>query len=139
MAEFWRTKTFQVLSRDWNHKLEESGFSDIEIDLKQDRALKRRAASCYEKASPLEREVKLEYFCFVSSLVNETFFPNELEKIIMTRHADGDTIEEIVQRIRSDGISRDRKTVRRIIRRWQMKWGVRHWSLKEMHLKRSIK
>ena len=136
MAEFWRTKVFKVLSKEWNDRLKITGFIDAEIELKNDRALKQRATNSYRQATELERESRLEYYCFLGYLTNNTLFPTELEKHIMVRHADGATIKEIVQEISSRGISRDRKTVRRIIRRWQTKWGIINWSLKEMHLKK---
>lgn len=139
MADFWRTRTFRTLSKDWDQILEKSGFNDVEKDLTNARVLKKRASSCYERAVEVERETKLEYYCFLGYLANNTIFPSELEKLVMIRHSEGAKIQEITREIENTGISRDRKTVRRIIRRWQMKWGVREWSLKELHLKKPIK
>lgn len=137
MALFWRTKNFKNTYKEWNRKLQLSGFKDIEAELKGDRVLRQRATNCYRQATQLERESRLEYFCFVGHLVHTTIFESELEKDVMFKHSEGLTIKEIVDDIKHKGISRDRKTIRYIIRRWQMKWGIRTWNLKQMNLKKS--
>lgn len=135
MAEFWRTKSFKLLSYSWNQKLEVTGFKDAEIELKGDRALKQRATNSYRQASQLERESRLDYFLFLGHLAQNTKFQCDLEKFVMLRHSEGATIKEIVEEISLRGISRDRKTIRFIIRRWQMKWGIRSWTKRQMNLK----
>ena len=132
--QFWRTKQFQALSKTWELNLKRCGFQDAEVSLKGDRALKQRATNSYRQASELERDTRLEYYRILGQLTNETKFKNELEKKIMVMHADGHTIKEIVEGLH---ISRDRKTIRYIIRRWQMKWGIRNWSLSQMNLKKT--
>lgn len=135
MEQFWRKKSFKILSRQWNKRLIESGFSDAEIEIKSDRILKQRATNSYRQATQLERESRLEYYCFLGYLANNTEFPNELEKFVMLRHAEGATIREIVDELNCRGIIRHRQTIRYVIRRWQTKWGIRTWSLREMNLK----
>ena len=139
MAEFWRTKQFRVILKTWNQKLEKSGFSDAEIELKGDRSLKQKATNAYRQAPNLERESRLEYYCFVGHLAQNAVFPNELEKIIMLKHSEGATIKEIVNELKKAGASRDRRTIRFIIRRYQAKWGIRHWTPKQMDLKKTTK
>lgn len=136
MGEFWRTKNFKFLSKTWSQKLEQSGFVDCEIDLKEGRVLRQRATNVYRQASESERESRLEYYSFLGYLAHNTLFPNDLEKLVMIRHSEGATIKEIVIEINKLGIFRDRKTIRFIIRRWQTKWGVKNWSLREMNLKK---
>lgn len=136
--DFWRTRKFKTLYKEWNKKLELSGFTDAEIDLKDDRTLKQRATNCYRQASELERESRLEYYSFLGYLAHNTKFPNELEKYIMARHSEGATIKEIVNEVNSMGGPKHRCTVRYIIRRWQVKWGIKSWSLRQLHLKKCI-
>lgn len=136
MEQFWRRRNFKLLSQTWNKKLEESGFQDAEVEIRGDRSLKQRAVNAYRQAPRLERETRLEYFMFLGYLAHNTMFPSQIEKYIMIRHADGATIQEIAFEIDRIGISRTTKTIGRIIRRWQMKWGVKSWSLKQMHLKK---
>lgn len=136
MAHFWRTKGFKQLSGHWNKKLEATGFCDAEIELKGDRALRQRATNSYRQATQLERDSRIEYYSFLGHLANNTIFPNELERTIMLRHSEGAQIKEIVKEINAKGIARERKTVKYIIRRWQNKWGIRSWSLRQMNLKK---
>lgn len=138
MTEFWRTKKFRELYKTWNEKLKESEFEDAEIDLKGDRALKQKAANSYRQATELERDTRFEYFRILGSLANHSEFKCELHKTIMLKHADGSTIKEIVEAIRLEGITKDRKTVGYIIRRYQHKWGLKHWTPKQMKIKKVI-
>lgn len=137
--EFWKTKQFRTLLKTWNQRLDETGFEDAEIELRHERALKQRASNSYRQASQLERETRLDYYLFLGKLVSEATFTNNLEKMVMHKHAEGSSIQEITRFIELNGISRDRKTIRHIIRRYQMRWGIRKWSLKQMKLKTIIK
>lgn len=136
MAQFWRTKSFRHLSKIWNNKLKQSDFLDAEIELGSERALKQRATNCYNQASELERETRFEYYSFLGYLAQNTDFISNLDRIIMIMHADGATIKEIVKELDKLNMPRERKTVGRIIRRWQMSWGIRSWSLKQMYLRK---
>lgn len=135
MEQFWRKKSFKILQREWNKKLVETGFVDAEIEIKSDRILKQRATNSYRQATQLERESRLEYYCFLGYLAHNTVFPSELEKFVMIRHAEGASIREITDELTLRGIVRHRQTIRHVIRRWQTKWGIRTWSLREMNLK----
>jgi hypothetical protein len=139
MAEVWRTKSFKNLLKTWNKKLEQTGFVDAEVELKEDRSLKQRATNSYRQATELERDSRLEYFRIIGNLANNTKFPNDVEKLIMLRHSEGETINSILKEVKSNNGPRNRKTVRFTIRRWQMKWGIKYWTLKQMNLKSLIK
>src|SRR5271155_1561759 len=101
MEQFWRKKTFKLLLVEWNKKLENAGFDDAEVQLEEDRALKQRSSNSYRQANELERETRLEYYCFLGHLVGSTIFPNELEKFILIMHSEGHTIREIVDEAKS--------------------------------------
>lgn len=131
MAEFWRTKSFKILSIEWNKKLEGSGFKDAEAELKNERSLKQRATNSYRQASELERETRLEYYCFLGYLAHNTIFQNAVEKIVMVRHSDGASCKEIAQEI-----GRHRHYVEFIIKRWQTTWGIKSWSRQARGLKK---
>jgi hypothetical protein len=136
MEQFWRTKKFKTLTVVWNKKLEASGFHDAEIELKGDRALKQRATNSYRQASELERESRLEYYCFLGYLAHNTMFVDEIEKFIMIRHSEGAEDKEIVEELKNMGVSRHRQTVSYVIKRWQVKWGVKNWSLRQRNLRK---
>lgn len=135
MSQFWRTKGFKSLSIVWNKQLEQTGFKDAEIELKGDRALKQRSTNAYRQATQLERDTRLDYYMLLGQWVNQTQFPNDLERYVMSRCAEGATIQEIISGIQRDGLFIHRQTVRHIIRRWQMKWGIKYWTPKQMNLK----
>lgn len=149
MAQFWRTKEFKNLEDIWNEKLKDSGFLDHESD--KGKIKKNGTENNYLASDQLLREVKEEYHSQIGYFANNTdvlngekdlslfvyaCFPNELEKLVMVRHSEGATIKEIVEEIHVHGLTRDRKTIRYIIRRWQMKWGIKSWSLRQMNLKK---
>ncbi len=136
MEQFWRTKKFKTLIVVWNKKLEISGFKDAEIEVKGDRALKQRATNAYRQASELERESRLEYYSFLGYLAHNTKFEDLTEQLIMIRHSEGYEDKEIVEELKSMGCSKHRQTVSYIIKRWQMKWGVKNWSLKQRNLRK---
>jgi hypothetical protein len=131
MEQFWRKKSFRVLSQEWNKKLECSGFTDVEVELKGDRALKQRATNCYRQANSLERETRLEYYLFLGHLAHNTIFPNDLEKLVMIRYSEGKTYGEIAIEVK-----RHRHSIEFIVKRWQTKWGVKRWSLQARGLKK---
>lgn len=137
MAEFWRSKKFRELYKTWNSKLKSSGFVDSETDLQGDRALKQRATNSYRQADQLERESRLDYYMLLGNLVHNTNFNSEVDEIVMTLHADGFSIKEIMAEMGKKGFRRHRHTIRFIIKRWQMKWGIKHWSPKQMNLKKA--
>lgn len=134
MAEFWKTKAFLILSKEWDKRLKLCGFVDAEVNIKRDRALKQRATNSYRQASELERDTRLDYYRILGYLANNTEFTNDLEKYVMIKHSEGHMIKEIIEGL---NFSRDRRTIRHIIRRWQMKWGIKHWSLRQMNLKKT--
>jgi uncharacterized protein (UPF0332 family) len=136
MEQFWRSKKFKTLTEIWNKKLEDSGFNDAEIELKGDRALKQRATNSYRQASELERESRLEYYSFLGYLAHNTKFLCEIEKFIMIRHSEGAEDKEIVEELKNMCVSKHRQTVSYIIKRWQVKWGVKNWSLRQRNLRR---
>jgi hypothetical protein len=130
VAEFWRTKTFKALNDKWYSKLKDSGFVDQEKGL-----LKKHGG--YEKASQLERETRLEYYCRLSHLASNTEFINKFEKLVMLMHSEGFSITEICHEIGDvKHFERDRKIVRYTIRKWQNRWGIKSWSLKQMTWKK---
>lgn len=133
--EFWKTKKFREANLEWNKILKESGFVDAEIELNGGVTLKQRATNAYRQASQLERDTRLDYYLHLGYWTHNTKFPNKLEAFIMTRHAEGATIKEIVEEIKTKHRSLNRKTIRFIIRRWQTKWGIRRWNCRQMNLR----
>jgi hypothetical protein len=144
LVGFWKTKQFKELHLVWSQKLEESGFEDAEICSGNNRLLKQRASNSYRQASELERQLKLEYFLRVGQEAERRPFDCEFEAVVIRLHAEGSTIQEITQRVQQQGFFKklnkpiNRRTIRFIIRRYQMKWGIKSWTPAQLNLKKTF-
>lgn len=133
------TKAFKDLQTKWYEKLKESGFEDCE---KGD-SLKKRSSNSYRQTHETPREIKLEYYLEIGSHLHDMFLLDQFSlfnycnELIMHLHSEGFTISEIVRKLSSLGISKERKTIRYTIRRHQKEWGIKNWSLKQLRLKRA--
>lgn len=93
----------------------------------------------YKDADDLQRTAKESYFRLVAQLVHETVFQTAVDRIIMTMFADGARMKEIVaaleRRIPPCFIERRRcrMTVRMTIRRYEMEWGIREYSPRQLN------
>ena len=137
--QFWKTKTFRQQAKIWNKKLKDSGFNDQEIEIAGERVLNQRSTNAYKQATELERQCRLDYFRLLGYLANNTIFPNRLEQFILLSHAEGKTTPEIAEEMKTHGVIKNKRTIGFIIRRWQMRWGIKTWTLKQMNLRSHIK
>lgn len=121
---------FEALKKHWYKRIADAGFTDIEN--------KDFSNSSLKKVDSLTKEMKESYYNLLCKAVNDedVIFRNEIDKHIMVRYAEGATIKTIVEELKRHGVSAEfRRTVRHTIRRYETKWNIRHWSLKQMHLK----
>lgn len=123
--KFWKTKTFLTLQREWDQKLKASGFEDAEKSIGGTARLKQRASNSYRGAIQVLREAKLEYYRSLTYHFHETEFSDEVERLIMERRAEGVLIKSICEQLRSMGERCHRETVRHIIRKYEIKWGMK--------------
>ena len=138
-GELLEDEDVQGTSNQWNCILKDADFIDCETtDISGERVLKQRATNAYRQADELERDTRLQYYSLLGHLAHNTKFDSQIEQLIMIRHSEGAEIKEIVEEIKLTGSYRCRKMVLFIIRRWQMRWGVKTWSLKEMNLRRPL-
>lgn len=120
MAKFYHTKEFKDLQKVWEEKLFSSGFSDAE----------QRMQNPYRHSPSREtREGKLEYFRTITECIHSNLEINPLDLTVMTMRGDGFTNIQIAKEIGAH-----RKTVMFIIRRYEHRWGLRVWSLKQRNL-----
>lgn len=128
---------FKKLQEYWYKLLADSGFEDIEKFNGDELVLKQSANYCYRKNDMLSRIRKENYYTRIGQAVyeNEAFFRNEVDRLVMARHAEGAAIKSIVEELLSLGTPRDRLTVRYIIRKYQMIWGFKYFTPKELNLK----
>lgn len=122
------------LQKLWYKILEDSGFVDIEKLINGRLVLKQNAAHNLWEQDPLDCELEREYFRLVSHKVNDeaTIFRNESDRMILQMHADGLKIKDITA-----VVFRDRKTVRHIIRRYEMAWNIRIYTRRQLNKKAS--
>ena len=109
---------FLALQKHWYEKAKESGFKDIEIS--------------HQSRINLNETVKIaneEYYALITHRAHDpaTHFKNDVDKFIMLHHAEGARIKDIMEGLECMGLSRDRKNVRLIIRRYAMKWKIRYY------------
>lgn len=133
MAKYFG-KHFRQLESEWQKKLEESGFKDIECLKNGQRLLRQSASNVYRHCDERTRLAREQYFQSLSNFVNNHLFFKDLDRIVMTKYADGVTISQIVIDLRSQQIKIHRQTIRFIIRRYEHLWGLRYWTAKERNL-----
>lgn len=132
------SSAFIALQNIWYDKLQDAGFKDIEErDEENNFYLLPDAHSnpYYRYNVPKElKEIKKEYYRCISEIVNsnETFFSREIDKIIMIRHAEGAKIKTIIEELHTHGMHRDRRAIRFIIRRYEMKWHLKYYSPRQL-------
>jgi hypothetical protein len=141
---------FRKLQREWYKKLEESGFKDIERFKDDELVFKRsgidnsRCIEWYIEATDLgtieelsEGAIKAEYFRIIAQTAKdeETTYRNEVDRHILIRHSEGAKIKTIVTELQELGMPRHRLSVRFIIRRYEMLWGLRRWTRRQLNKK----
>ena len=122
------------LFTEWEARLLDSDFKDIEQETE-----KLVTVSIWCSDQSLDIKQTQYYFGRMFECVNKEEFENEVHKIIMERRAEGAKIVEILRDLKKKGKTIHRETVRHIIRRYETKWGIRHWSLKQMNLKAPLR
>lgn len=129
---------FRQLQQTWYTTLTELGFKDIER-IKGDHLIltESRGSYSYRKTGDFEREMQEEYFRCMSQAARdeETKYRNNVDKYVMIRHVEGAKIEEICDELGDRGIFRDRSTIRIIIRRYEMAWGFKIYTRRQLKRK----
>ena len=139
-----RRKLRRELER-WDKKLADSGFKDIEEKYSYDPAtglrtggkLRQGATAVLHKNNtyPLIREQKQEYYTQLTHAVNaEKWGKRVLHRRIMEFAALGYIPQEIKRLLKNFSVVPHRHTIRKIIRQYEHKWGIRKWTAKELGL-----
>ncbi len=132
---------FRTLRAYWYNLIAESGFQDVEELKGDDLVLKQTASYCYRATTELSRHMKEEYFrCLSQNALDEfTVYRNHIDKHILIRYSEGAKIKTIVQELDELGLSRDRKSIKFIIRRYEKAWGIRHYEAHELNNIKKVK
>lgn len=136
---------FEALQREWYQKLADSGFDDAEVLVNGEMHLVHRSFQLFftrpwkkkRKFSVDEINQIADYYMALRGFVEcpETEFRNEIDKIVMSKHAEGSKIKDIWLELKAYGKTRDRYSIRIIIRRYEMAWGLRCYTRKQLHRK----
>lgn len=134
-SKFYQTSHFKALEKEWEARLQASGFEDAEKIIDGERVLIQNAANAFRQADSLTVEQKTAYFDQMSQAVHNEEFTNEIDSLVMHRTAEAVKIKDIVSEIKSLGYTIHRQTVRFIIRRYENKWKIKQWTHKQMYLR----
>lgn len=123
MAAYWDEQGFKKLLKEWNKKLFESGFRDIE-DMEHGGYTTERPGSLvrYETMDEISREAKAQYFRRVQQCVSAAFFADGIEREIMNLYAQGVTQTKIKEILKIEG---HRSKVYGPIYKWLRLWRLK--------------
>lgn len=108
----------------WNKRLEEDGLPE---SVHPERKIWHQLDYVFAKT---------EYYSLIAQAFEKETFESALEKTVIELRCKGFLTLEIVEFLRKKKRKKiDRATVRYIIRRFENKWKIRKWTLKQMHLK----
>ncbi len=130
---FWKTHSFKALQAEWYARLKAYGFEDAEEIVGDEMKLKQTAEHVYRGLEELQITNKEAYYAFVSQKVQETVFQSDVDRLILLRHAEGRRIKHICEELVDMGKGRCRETIRFKIRIYQMKWGIRKFTPKQLN------
>ena len=120
-------KKLKKLKAEWDQKLKDDGFKDIEQTIGNQRVLSQRASNAYRQATTIEREAKQEYYRLLTQYTAQESFDNEADKIIMERRSNGTAIVDISKELKRLGFPCHKQTIRYHIRRYENHWGIKKW------------
>lgn len=133
---YWKSDNFKALQKEWYERLEESGFEDAEVMVGSNMTLRQSATHPYRHCKgELDREMKAAYYNFIAQQIHEEQFEDEVDQLILTWHADGAEVNTICQKLDEAGKRRCRRTVRVTIRRYEMQWGMREYTPRQLNKK----
>lgn len=141
---YWQSTDFKALQKAWYERLENEGFADAETLVDGDMVLKDAAPQHHERVERNFHE-RDSYFNVIQQLIVDTAFDRESDRIILTMHADGANYSEILDALRLQGprypprfrsplmrCRRCRNTIWWTIRRYEMRWGLRKYTRRQL-------
>jgi hypothetical protein len=133
--KFYENEEFKRQQKEWYAKLKDSGFKDIENILRDELVLAQYSTRF--TFSPEVSHLKMLYFQAITECVNLESFDCEIEELVMFMLSDGKLIKEISEELKARGLKRShRETIRYIIRKYEVKWGLRNYSPSQLSFHR---
>jgi hypothetical protein len=81
--------------------------------------------------------MKEAYFRIIASHAHAQPFRNETHRLILMRYAEGAMIKVIVAELQEIGQYRCRNSVTFIIRRYEMEWGLKEYTPRQLNRKQT--
>lgn len=131
---------FKKLQREWYQKLADLGFKDIEEFKGEELVLKESYNDCFRpnrhNKSEFDRSMQEEYFrCLAHKAFDETtVYRNEIDKHILIRYSEGAKIKTIITELSVLKKPLRRNTIRFIIKRYEMAWGLKNYKPNELNI-----
>ena len=119
------TPGFKPLLQEWYQKLKDSGFKDIEEDIGNTQVLKRSGSDYRMKLIQQDKiafDARVKYYEIIGEKIEQTNFPDDKEKKILTLYWEGITQVEIQKKLDIKG---HRCKIYRPIHKWLKKWGLK--------------
>lgn len=130
---FWQTPNFKSLQRAWYQRLKREGFQDAEELVAGELMLKQTAAHPYRGLDHLAIAAKEAYYRLMLQAVQKGEFRSEIDRLILAMWADGHKICVICRALKAMGSSRNRHTVLYTIRKYEMEWGLREYTPRQLN------
>jgi hypothetical protein len=137
---YWESAFFKKLQAAWYKKLADSGFVDAEELVRGEMELRQTAApQSFRDSTAIQVCAKAEYYQVLGELVELHDFDSHVDRTILTMFAEGAKIRAICEAL-SGGIPslkarrrRCRGTIRYTIRKYEMAWGLREYSRRQLN------
>ena len=123
------------LQLEWYQKLADDGFRDVEVLKGEELILRQSINYPFRNTNSFTREMKEQYFTVMGqfALDENAHYRNEVDKYILIRHSEGAKIKDIVLELHAKEMPRGRASVRFIIRRYEMIWGIKFYTDKQLN------
>lgn len=125
---FWERPDFVAMQSEWYSHLAASGFEDAERMVGTEPMLRQFSG----ELTGDRHDERRDYFTVLSQCVHVYSFAREVDRIIMAMRAEGAKITHICEELRRRGEHRDRRAVRFRIRVYEMEWGLRKYTPKQL-------
>lgn len=130
---YWTTQHFKAMQKAWYQRLKDSGFEDVERLVGHEMELRQCAEHVFGDNSATDVEEKIDYQSFLTDMIRQTKFKREVDRLILVFHARGMAASQISRELERLGQRRNRDTVRYRIRIFEMKWGIRKYTPKQLN------
>lgn len=131
---YWKTQHFKAMQAAWYAKLASDGFEDAEVVVGCDLLLRQAAEHPYRDKDEVQIATREDYYRILAQkLEQERSFRNDVDRMILALFVLGTKIQRIVEILEREGKRRCRMTIRMTIRKYEMAWGIRKYSFRQLN------